>query len=131
MLLLHTANSFSRLENQLVDMGRLATIGLQVAKDAYTLAVNSSARCKPFDRNSVRIDKQVVIITGANAGIGYETALDLAARGGKIYMACRNMRKAKLARQKIIDQLNDTNVIIIIMRLDLESFSSIRKFAQE
>ena len=41
-------------------------------------------------------------IVGSNRGIGYETAKDLAARGAKVIMACRNMEKAELAKSKII-----------------------------
>ena len=44
------------------------------------------------------ISGKTVIITGANTGIGYETALDLAKRGGKIILACRNLEKANKAK---------------------------------
>jgi NADP-dependent 3-hydroxy acid dehydrogenase YdfG len=32
---------------------------------------------------------QVIIITGANVGLGFETALDLAKRGATLILACR------------------------------------------
>ena len=41
---------------------------------------------------------KTVIITGANAGIGKETALDLAGRGARIIMACRDLKKAEIVR---------------------------------
>lgn len=41
------------------------------------------------------IDNKVVVITGANTGIGRETAHDLARRGAKVYMACRDMNKCE------------------------------------
>lgn len=40
------------------------------------------------------IDK-VVIVTGANSGIGKQTALELAKRNAKVIMACRDMGKCE------------------------------------
>lgn len=48
-----------------------------------------------------RIDGKVVIITGANSGIGKETAIDLAKRGGKVYIACRNQQRGEDALKEI------------------------------
>ena len=45
-----------------------------------------------------RLDGKIVLITGANSGIGYETALDLAKRGAEIMMACRSMERVKLLK---------------------------------
>lgn len=67
--------------------------------------------------------------TGANTGIGRETALDLAKKGGRIYLACRDMVKADTARLEIIHQSGNKN--IFTKKLDLNSFESIRKFAEE
>lgn len=41
---------------------------------------------------------KTVIITGANSGLGKQTALELAQMGGTIIMACRNLISAKTAR---------------------------------
>lgn len=38
---------------------------------------------------------KVVIITGADSGIGYEAALELARKGGHIILACRSIDKAQ------------------------------------
>lgn len=44
------------------------------------------------------MDGKTVIVTGSNSGIGKETAKDLARRGARVIMACRNMETAKEAR---------------------------------
>lgn len=71
----------------------------------------------------------MVVITGANTGIGKETAIDLARRGGKIYIACRDKSRAEVAKCEIIAESGSKNVFV--RALDLTSFESIRKFADE
>ena len=43
--------------------------------------------------NPKKLNGKLVVITGANAGIGKETAKDLARRGAHIIMCCRDMTK--------------------------------------
>lgn len=45
--------------------------------------------------NPVRADGKVAIVTGANTGIGKETARELAKRGAVVYMACRDMGRCE------------------------------------
>jgi enoyl-[acyl-carrier-protein] reductase (NADH) len=42
-----------------------------------------------------RLDGKIVVITGADSGIGYETALDLAKRGARIIMGCLDIISSK------------------------------------
>jgi retinol dehydrogenase 13 len=79
--------------------------------------------------SKVRADNKVVIITGANTGIGKETALELAKRGAHVYMACRDMTRCEDARKEIV--LESRNKNVFCRRLDLASFDSIKEFAKK
>lgn len=85
---------------------------------------------KKFNKPDVRIDGKVVIVTGCNTGIGKETVLELAKRGAKVYMACRDMKKCDQARNEIIAKSGGNNEIYS-RSLDLASQQSIRDFARK
>ena len=48
-----------------------------------------------------KLHGKTVIVTGASAGIGKETALELARRGARVILACRNIKKADSVKGKI------------------------------
>jgi retinol dehydrogenase-12 len=74
-----------------------------------------------------KLDGKVIIITGANCGIGYETALDLAKRNARIILACRDPKRAQEAVDKIKTESKNENVEF--EQLDLASMKSIRDFS--
>lgn len=74
-----------------------------------------------------RLDGKTVVITGANTGIGKETAIDLAKRGAKVIIACRDMEKGETALKEVIEKSANENVTC--MKLDLSDSKSIREFA--
>ncbi|RWS11305.1 hypothetical protein B4U79_09066 [Dinothrombium tinctorium] len=71
-----------------------------------------------------RIYGKTVIITGGNTGIGKEIAIDLASRGGRIIVVCRNPEKALMAVKEIKEESGSSNVYSYSM--DLSSLQSIR-----
>lgn len=68
-----------------------------------------------------------IVVTGANSGLGFASARQLASRGARVTMACRNLDKASHARDKIVEEFPDSRVVL--KQLDLASLSSIRTFA--
>ena len=75
------------------------------------------------------MQNKIVAITGANAGLGKETALALAKQGAHIVMFCRNAQKAEQARQEIIAASGNAQVDIVAC--DLNDLHSVRKAASE
>jgi NAD(P)-dependent dehydrogenase (short-subunit alcohol dehydrogenase family) len=70
---------------------------------------------------------RIAVVTGANIGLGYATALGLAAKGCSLVLACRNMDKAEAAKAGIV--AHHPKAAIDCMALDLASLKSVRKFA--
>lgn len=69
---------------------------------------------------------RVVVITGANSGIGKAAAVSFAAEGYRVIIACRNVEKSRQALGEIIEKSGNGSVEL--MRLDVSSFASIRSF---
>lgn len=67
------------------------------------------------------------IITGANSGLGFETAKRIAAQGHRVILACRNTEKGSAAAEAIRSETENSDVEV--RQLDLASLSSVRAFA--
>jgi NAD(P)-dependent dehydrogenase (short-subunit alcohol dehydrogenase family) len=72
---------------------------------------------------------RVAVVTGANGGLGLETARALAARGALVVMAARNQDKAAAARDGILAEVPGAR--LEVRPLDLASLESVRRFAAD
>jgi NAD(P)-dependent dehydrogenase (short-subunit alcohol dehydrogenase family) len=72
---------------------------------------------------------RTAVITGANSGIGFETAAVLAAHGATVILAVRDVNKGKDAADRITAATPGAQVAV--QQLDLGSLASIRTAAQE
>jgi NAD(P)-dependent dehydrogenase (short-subunit alcohol dehydrogenase family) len=71
-----------------------------------------------------RLDGRVAVITGANTGVGFETARVLAERGARVILACRSGERAQAAAARISVSAEAAPEVV---ELDLGSLSSIRR----
>ncbi len=76
-------------------------------------------------------DAKTIIITGANSGLGFECARNIAAASPeyRIILACRSMEKAERAQNDIIHSSGNSN--IVPMELDVSSLASVRAFVKQ
>ena len=72
---------------------------------------------------------RTVLITGANTGLGHETARVLAAKNARVLLACRSTDKGRSARDRILAL--HPNADIEVVQLDLGSLESIREAADQ
>ncbi len=75
------------------------------------------------------MNDKIVIVTGANSGIGRAAAIRFAEKGYKVIIACRNLEKSKKVQKEII-QLTKNNSIDLL-KLDVSCFKSIEDFCSE
>ena len=72
---------------------------------------------------------RTAVITGANTGLGYETAAALAAKGAHVVLAVRNLDKGKEAADRITTATPGAGVAV--QELDLTSLESVRAAAEQ
>jgi NAD(P)-dependent dehydrogenase (short-subunit alcohol dehydrogenase family) len=70
----------------------------------------------------------VALVTGANSGIGYQTAAALAEHGAHVVLACRNPDKARQAYDNLENDLDRSS--LEVLPLDLSDLSSVQRAAR-
>ncbi len=76
-----------------------------------------------------KMEGKVCLITGANSGIGKQTALGLARMGATVVMVCRDKQRGEAAMAELRRESGNTSVDLMLA--DLSSQAQIRKLAKE
>lgn len=79
--------------------------------------------------NAPELVGKVAIVTGANSGIGVDTAAGLAQKGATVIMACRDLQKARPVAAAIRQQWPGSR--IEVMPLDLSNLDAVHAFAAD
>jgi len=96
----------------------------------YTKSGFESAAVK-FNPDDLKVDLtgKSFLITGANSGIGKETALELAKLGGTVHIACRNLERGEAAKSEILTSVSSASVHV--HRLDISDPNAIIAFVKD
>ncbi|MGC9377681.1 oxidoreductase [Streptomyces sp. MH13] len=73
------------------------------------------------------LDGRVAVVTGANGGLGYVVARELARKGACVVLACRSRARGSDAVERLLGEVPDAAVELA--RLDLGDLASVREFA--
>jgi len=75
------------------------------------------------------LENKIIIVTGANSGIGKAAAIQLASQGATVIMACRSLARGEDALAEVKKTSNSEKAAL--MQIDMSSRASIRKFAED
>lgn len=78
--------------------------------------------------NMPDLQEKVVIVTGGNSGLGFESVKAFVRKGAKVILACRSVEKGEQARLKILKEVPAAK--IETAELDLTDLESVRRFAK-
>lgn len=78
-------------------------------------------------RDMPTLGGRTAVVTGANSGLGYVTALELAREGAEVVLACRSERRGRQALERMRAEAPEAR--LELRSLDLADLSSVREFA--
>jgi dehydrogenase/reductase SDR family member 12 len=98
---------------------------------AYTDPVQSAAAMgiQAPGADGVDLTSRVVVVTGANSGIGNQIATYAAAKGAHVYLVCRNAERATTARDAMHQATGNANIHVIVA--DVGELAAVRQAAAQ
>ena len=69
---------------------------------------------------------KIIVITGANSGIGFDSAKEFARKGADVIFACRNKNKAEAAIQRLLAEIPGS--LLTFIELNLANLQTVRRF---
>ena len=112
----------------------MSNLSATLQKDAKNEAsISAFVKRQVFARGEIdpalKLTNQVAIITGANVGLGFETARQLCQRGlGQLIVAVRSQSKGDEAAAKLRAEFPDTKIDVSIV--DMQSYASVQAFVK-
>jgi NAD(P)-dependent dehydrogenase (short-subunit alcohol dehydrogenase family) len=76
-------------------------------------------------------EQRIALVTGANKGIGFEVARDLARKGFHVFLGARNEKAGEAAAEKLRKEGEEDYGEITVLKIDVSKPDSIRSAAEE
>jgi dehydrogenase/reductase SDR family member 12 len=120
----------SRSFSQLPILCNTRTGYLKHVKSYYEQPPQPAASVKAGQEGADTVDLtgKVVVVTGANSGLGKQVATYAASKNARVYMLCRSLDRANAARDEI-KALTDNEPTVVVV--DVGELAQVRRAAQE